>query len=138
MNRRELEKEAMSDKTFHQDVVRLAHDHPELREDLVPVLREAAKKPKKIQWYNYGSYANHRKYLKKVLEVIEARNAPSIKYMKPGTPGYDWVKAKWGGKGAAVNFPRMKGRVAMNRGRHLFVGTVAGEEIILAHIDFVV
>lgn len=69
-------------------VIRLAHDHPELRHDLLPLLREAATKDTEIREsmvddvINVAETSDHRKLKTHVAEFVHDFVALGLKYNK--------------------------------------------------------
>jgi len=113
--------------SLRNKLIRLAYEKPELREDILPLLRKEA-----AGWMNYNTIGK-RKFVKAVLHLMGSRTPATLLILKRqgNEVEFDRLKKKWQGKGNPVKERGISGIRVLHRGQRLLIATVGGEEVMI-------
>jgi len=110
-------------------LIRLAHENPEFRAELLPLLKTGG------SWRNYGQLAR-RTAIKAVLQMMETMLPQSLHFVPASDPLYEAIRAKWARKGRSYKDKGIEGLLVQHRGRLMFIGKIGGQEMVLKQQDF--
>lgn len=120
--------------SLRNKLIRLAQENPDLREDLLPLLKQAINwdefaKPlaPSSGWQNYNN-SGPRRYMRNMMSIMDS-NAPHSWSITRNKAEIDKLKSKWSRKGRPVSDRGIKGIIVQNRGAFLFLGTIGGESV---------
>ena len=121
--------------TLRSKLIRLAHANPDLREDILPLLKKA-----QIDWENFGKLdvgvwrmyneQGSRKGINALVQILENR-LPATWKMTSDAATIKKVEQKWRSKANPVKQRGIDGKVVQHRGKKMFMGLVHGKRMVV-------